>query len=58
MTSQGIGFPQKKKVVYRDEKIKKHKDLLKEEIKKWVPTENDTATGDPYKTLFIARIVI
>jgi len=36
-TAQGVGIWEKKKVTERDEKQRKHKEKLREEIKKWRP---------------------
>jgi hypothetical protein len=39
-------------------KLELNKEKNKEKMKSWNPHENDKATEDPYKTLFVARLVI
>eukprot|EP00494_Astrolonche_serrata_P032891 UN33160 len=36
--------------------MEKHKKILEERIKNWDPHSNKNATGDAYKTLFVARL--
>eukprot|EP01114_Cavostelium_apophysatum_P007306 TRINITY_DN1937_c0_g1_i1.p1 TRINITY_DN1937_c0_g1~~TRINITY_DN1937_c0_g1_i1.p1 ORF type:complete len:211 (-),score=45.84 TRINITY_DN1937_c0_g1_i1:590-1222(-) len=38
------------------EKITKHKQVLEEKVKEWDPNKDTKATGDPYRTLFVAKI--
>jgi len=45
-----------KKARIRKLKMEKHAQILAERIKSWDPHSNKNATGDAYKTLFVARL--
>ena len=48
--------PKERKERLVREKAEKHKKVLAEREKRWDPHNNDNATKDPYKTLFVARL--
>lgn len=37
-------------------KLEINKEVNKERVKNWKPLENEKATEDPYKTLFVSRL--
>jgi hypothetical protein len=41
----------------KEEKISRVKERVEEAAKLWKPEENVNATEDPYKTLFVGRVV-
>merc|ERR1719160_2244522 len=48
--------PLERKQRRHKEKMETHKDDLKEHIEKYDPHKDSNASGDPFKTLFVARI--
>ena len=52
-------FESKKERIAKDwnEKILKNRAEIKKNIKTWNPHEDENILGDPYKTLFICRMV-
>jgi U1 small nuclear ribonucleoprotein len=47
----------KKRKRIQMEKLEKNQGRIENEISKWDPREDPEATGDAYKTLFVARLV-
>ena len=48
--------PTEKRERIKKEKLENHQKILQEREKNWDPHNNPTATKDPYKTLFVARL--